>query len=104
MVSHKTSLSKFESVVVVQSLSCIKLFATPWTAVHQASLSFTISRSSLKLVFFESIISSSVRKFGNLCSSHRTGKGQFSFKSQRKATPKNAQTTAQLLASHMLVK
>ena len=32
------------------------------------------------------------------------GKGQFSFQSQRKAMPKNAQTTAQLLSSHMLVK
>ena len=36
--------------------------------------------------------------------SHRTGKGQFSFQSQRKATPKNAQTTAQLHSSHTLVK
>ena len=34
----------------------------------------------------------------------RTGKGQFSFQSQRKAMPKNAQTTAQLHSSHMLVK
>ena len=35
---------------------------------------------------------------------HRTGKGQFSFQSQRKAMPKNPQTTAQLYSSHMLVK
>ena len=35
---------------------------------------------------------------------HRTGKGQFSFQSQRKAMPKNAQTTVQLHSSHMLVK
>ena len=34
----------------------------------------------------------------------QTGKGQFSFQSQRKAIPKNAQTTAQLHSSHMLVK
>ena len=33
-------------------------------------------------------------KFGKLSSAHRTGKGQFSFQSQRKAMPKNAQTTA----------
>jgi len=39
-------------------------------------------------------------KFGKLSSDHRTGKGQFSFQSQRKAMPKNAQTTAQLLISH----
>ena len=43
-------------------------------------------------------------KFGTLSSGHRTGKGQFSFQSQRKAMPKNAQTTAQLHSSHMLVK
>ena len=42
-----------------------------------------------------------VSKFGKLSSGHRTGKGQFSFQSQRKAMPKNAQTTAQLaLISH----
>ena len=44
------------------------------------------------------------RKFGKLSSGHRTGKGQFSFQSQRQAMPKNAQTTAQLHSSHMLVK
>ena len=43
-------------------------------------------------------------KFGKLSSGHRTGKGQFSFQSQRKAMPKNAQTTTQLHSSHMLVK
>ena len=43
-------------------------------------------------------------KFGKLSSDHRTGKGQFSFQSQRKAMPKNAQTTAQLHSSHTLVK
>ena len=35
-------------VVVVQSLSCVWLFATPWTAACQSSLSFTISPSLLK--------------------------------------------------------
>ena len=35
---------------------------------------------------------------------HRTGKGQFSFKPQRKAMPKNAQTTTQLYSSHKLAK
>ena len=43
-------------------------------------------------------------KFGKLSSGHRTGKGHFSFQSQRKAMPKNAQTTAQLHSSHMRVK
>ena len=43
-------------------------------------------------------------KFGKVSSGHRTGKGHFSFQSQRKAMPKNAQTTAQLHSSHTLVK
>ena len=46
----------------------------------------------------------SICKFGKLSSGHRTGKGQFSFQSQRKAMPKNAQTTTQLHSSHTLVK
>ena len=40
-------------------------------------------------------------KLGKLSSGHRTGKGRFSFQSQRNAMPKNAQTTAQFaLISH----
>ena len=41
-------------------------------------------------------------KFVKLSSGHRTGKGQFSFQSQRKAMPKNSQTTAQLHSFHKL--
>ena len=43
-------------------------------------------------------------KSGKLSSGHRTGKGQFSFQFQRKAMPKNAQTTTQSHSSHTLVK
>ena len=43
-------------------------------------------------------------KFGKLSGGHRTGKGQFSFQSQRKAMPKNVQTAAQLHSSHTLAK
>ena len=45
-----------------------------------------------------------VSKFGKLSSGHRTGKGLFSFQSQRKVMSKNAQTTVQLHSSHMLAK
>ena len=45
-----------------------------------------------------------VSKFGKLSRGHRTGKGQFSFQPQRKAMPKNAQTTTELHSSHMLAK
>ena len=45
--------------VVVHSLSRVQLFATPWTAAHQTSLSFTISWSLLKLMSIESVMPSS---------------------------------------------
>ena len=43
----------------VQSLSHVRLFATPWIAAHQASLSITISPSSLRLTSIESVMPSS---------------------------------------------
>ena len=42
----------------VQSLSRVQLFATPWTAAHQASLSITNSQSLLKLMSIESVMPS----------------------------------------------
>ena len=45
-------------LVVVQLLSCVRLFATPWTAARQASLSFTIFRSLLKLMSIRSVMPS----------------------------------------------
>ena len=44
--------------VVVQSLSRVWLFVTPWIAAHQASLSFTIPQSLLKLISIESVMPS----------------------------------------------
>ena len=44
--------------ISVQSLSCVRLFATPWTAARQASLSITNSGSSLKFMSIESVMSS----------------------------------------------
>ena len=43
----------------VQSLSCVRLFATSWIAARQASLSITNSRSSLKLTSIKSVMPSS---------------------------------------------
>ena len=45
-------------VVVVQSLSYVKLFVTQWTAVHQALLFCTISQSLLKFISIESVMPS----------------------------------------------
>ena len=44
--------------VVVQSISCVQLFVTPWIAAHQASLSITISWNLLKLTSIESVMPS----------------------------------------------
>ena len=52
--SHKITVSSV--FVAVQSLNCVRLFVTPWTAAYQASLSFTISPSLLKLMSIESVM------------------------------------------------
>ena len=44
--------------VVVQSLSHVRIFVTPWTAAFQASLSFTISRSLIKFMSIELVMPS----------------------------------------------
>ena len=44
--------------VSVQSLSCVQLFVTPWTAAHQASLFITNSRNLFKLMPIESVMPS----------------------------------------------
>ena len=46
------------STLSVQSLSRVRLFATPWTAARQVSLSITSSRSLLKLMSIESVMPS----------------------------------------------
>ena len=51
-------------VVVVQSPSHVRLFVTPWTAAHQASLSLTISQSLPKFMFIASVMLSSHLIFG----------------------------------------
>ena len=80
--------------VVVQSLSCVQLFATPWTAAQQVSLSFTVAQSLLKFISIESVMPSNhlilcfplllllsifpsirVFLFQGLCSLHQVAKG-----------------------------
>ena len=43
-------------MVSVQLLSCVRLFATPWTTACQASLSFTLSPNLFKLMSFELVM------------------------------------------------
>ena len=55
---YLTRRCHFPSFSSVQSLSRIQLFATPWTAALQASLSITNSQSLLKLMFIKSVMKS----------------------------------------------
>ena len=50
------------------------------------------------------VLHSICQQIWKLSSGQKTGKGQFSFQSQRKTMPKNAQSTTQLHSSHTLVK
>ena len=56
VLSHSVLGCCYYSNAVVQSLSHVQLFAIPWTAAHQASLSFTISWNLLKLMSIESVM------------------------------------------------
>ena len=51
-------LKRKEGISSVQSLSCVRLFVTPWTAACQASLSITNSQRLLKLMYIESVMPS----------------------------------------------
>ena len=63
-------------VVVFQSLSHVQLFVIPWTAACQASLSFIISWSLLRLISIESVMPSNhlilCRPFSSCCQSFPT--------------------------------
>ena len=82
--------------------------------VKWASESITMNKASggdrIPVELFQILKDDAVKVLHSVCQQiwntrgHRTGKGQFSFQFQRKAMPKNAQTTTQLHSSHMLVK
>ena len=55
---QKTKITVSSPISSVQLLSCVQLFATPWTAARQASLSITNSRSLLKLMSIELVMPS----------------------------------------------
>jgi len=55
-VKSDRSICLFHCCFVVQSLSCVWLFVTPWTTACQASLSSTISWSLLKIMSVESVM------------------------------------------------
>ena len=79
-----------------------------WPKYWSFSFSISLSNEYSGLISFRMMLwkcyTQYASTFGKLSSGHRIGKGQFSFQSQRKAMPKNAQTTSHLHSSHMLAK
>ena len=80
-------------------------------ALESITMNITNGGDGIPVELFQTLKDDAVKvlllhrpKIWKTSSGHRTGKGQFSFQSLRKAMPKNAQTTAQLHSSHMLVK
>ena len=80
-------------------------------ALESITMNKAIGGDGIPVELFQSLKDDAVKcctqyvsKFGKLSNGHRTGKGQFSFQSQRKAIPKNAQNTTQLYSCHTLVK
>ena len=91
LLNSTKCLSRNNVSLLVQSLSHVQLFVTPWTAAHQASLSFTISWSLLKHMSIELVVPSShlivcclllllpsvfpcIRVFSRVGSSHQAAK------------------------------
>ena len=76
--------------------------------VEWALGSITMNKASggdgIRVELFQILKDDAVKVHQCVSSPHRTGKGQFSFQSQRKAMPKNLQTTTQLHSSHTLAK
>ena len=56
LIAIKDQAQNLVVAVVAQLLSCVRLFVGPWTAARQASLSFTVSQSFLKLLSIKSVI------------------------------------------------
>ena len=86
------------------SLECEVNWTLGIIITNQASGGDGIPTELFQILKDDAVKMQHVSKFGKLSSGHRTGKGQFSLQSPEKAMPKNAQTTAQLHSSHMLVK
>ena len=87
-------------------LECKVKWALGSTTMNKASVGDGIPVEVFQILIDDAmkVPHSRCQQIGKLSSGHRTGQGQFSFQSQRKAMPKNAQTTEQLHSSHTLVK
>ena len=93
-------------ITMVINLECKVKWALGSIAMNKASGGDGISVELFQILKDDAVkvLHSICQQIWKLSSGHRTGNGQFSLQSQRKAMPKNAQTTTQLHSSHTLVK
>ena len=100
--NHHGVITHLES----DSLECKVKWVLESISMNKASRGDGISVELFQILKDDAmkVLHSICSKFGNLSNGHRTGKGQFSLQSQRKAMPKNVQTTSQLHSSHTLAK
>ena len=107
MIEQRAKLNRYrhKGVFLFKSLLTSVLFWTPsWNSFFNTA---GLPISLLLKVYSDFWLLSQTEQCSLLLGNHpyhRTGKGQFSFQSQRQAMPNNAQTTAQLHSSHTLVK
>ena len=100
-------------IVIMWSLTCdsdILECEVQW-ALESITMNKASGGDGIPVELFQILKDDAVNVLHSICQQiwktqqcHRTGKGQFSFQSQRKAMPKNAQTTTQLHSSHVVVK
>ena len=99
--NHNDVITHLESDI----LECKVKWALGSITVNKASGGDGISVELFQILRDDAVrVIQYASKSGKISSGHRTGKGQFSFQSQRKAMPKNAQTTTQLHSFHTLAK
>ena len=99
--SHQISpgMRQNDSKIYMEIFKCKLNWALGSITMNKASELFQILKDAAV-----KMLNSICQQGWKISSGHRTGKDQFSFESQGKAVPKNAQTTTQLLSSHTLVK
>ena len=99
--SHQISpgMRQNDSKIYMEIFKCKLNWALGSITMNKASELFQILKDAAV-----KMLNSICQQGWKISSGHRTGKDQFSFESQGKAVPKNAQTTSQLHSFHMLAK
>ena len=106
VVTHEPEILEYEVKWALESITMNKASGGDGIPVELFQIlkddAVKVSQSICQIE--NSAVATGLSIFGKLSSGQRTGKGQFSFQSQRKAMEKNAQTTTQLHSPHTLVK